>query len=80
MEKVRFRCNKILPTVYDDSLSYYESICKLVGKVNELVEYTNTKLEAEIEGYIRENLGGIFADMLYDENTKTIYFNLEERA
>lgn len=30
-------CQKILPLVYDQSLSYYEVVCKLVDKVNELV-------------------------------------------
>lgn len=29
---------KVLPLVYDESLSYYESVCKLVDKVNEVVE------------------------------------------
>lgn len=28
-EKFNFWCNKVLPLVYDDSLSYYEVICKL---------------------------------------------------
>lgn len=31
----------MLPAVYDDSLSYYESICKLVHKINELIEWTD---------------------------------------
>lgn len=31
-------CQKVLPLVYDDSLSYYESICKLVAKINEVIE------------------------------------------
>jgi hypothetical protein len=34
-------CQKVLPAVYDDSLSYYESICKMVAKVNELVDSVN---------------------------------------
>lgn len=33
----RFWCQKILPAVYDDSLSYYEVICKLIDKVNEII-------------------------------------------
>lgn len=35
------KCQKILPLVYDDSLSYYESICKLVDKINDLVDVIN---------------------------------------
>lgn len=31
----------VLPLVYGDSLSYYETVCKLVEKVNELVDEVN---------------------------------------
>ena len=31
-------CQKVLPLVYDDSLSYYETICKLINVVNEVIE------------------------------------------
>lgn len=37
----RFWCQKILPAVYDDSLSYYELLCKVVEKLNELIEQSN---------------------------------------
>lgn len=40
---LRFWCQKILPAVYDDSLSYYEAICKLADKVNEIVEIFNSE-------------------------------------
>lgn len=33
-----WHCQKILPLVYDDSLSYYEMVCKLVNKVNEIID------------------------------------------
>ena len=38
----RYWCHKILPLVYDDSLSYYELLCKVVGKLNECIEAINT--------------------------------------
>lgn len=41
VNKIHPRCLPILPTVYDESLSYYESVCKLVSKVNELVDFIN---------------------------------------
>lgn len=34
----RFWCQKILPAVYDDSLSYYELLCKVIKKLNEVIE------------------------------------------
>lgn len=33
----KFYCQKVLPAVYDDSLSYYEVLCKLGAKLNELI-------------------------------------------
>ena len=32
---------KTLPLVYDEALSYYESVCQLVAKINEMVEVIN---------------------------------------
>lgn len=34
----RFWCYKVLPLVYDDSLSYYEVLCKVVKYINDLIE------------------------------------------
>lgn len=34
----RFWCQKVLPLVYDDSLSYYEVLCKIVDYINNLIE------------------------------------------
>lgn len=34
-------CQKVLPLAYDNSLSYYEAICKLTAKVNELIDIIN---------------------------------------
>lgn len=41
----RFWCQKVLPLVYDDSLSYYELLCKVVHKLNELAENQNNLSE-----------------------------------
>lgn len=38
---IRFWCQPILPAVYDDSYSYYECICKLTEKINEMVAIVN---------------------------------------
>lgn len=42
LDKLRFWCNKVIPLVYDEALSYYEVLCKVAHKINELVESTNT--------------------------------------
>lgn len=44
----RFWCQKVLPLVYDDSLSYYELLCKVVDYLNKIIE-DNKKEIAEIE-------------------------------
>lgn len=42
IDKLRYWCYKVLPLVYDDSLSYYEVLEKVVQKLNELVDkYAN---------------------------------------
>ena len=38
LKRFRFWCYKVLPLVYDDSLSYYEVLCKVVDYINKLVE------------------------------------------
>ena len=38
---VHWHCQKVLPLTYDDSLSYYEMVCKLVRKVNEVIDTFN---------------------------------------
>ena len=34
----RFWCQKVIPLVYDDSLSYYELLCKVVNYLNNVIE------------------------------------------
>lgn len=39
------RCQKVLPLVYDDSLSYYEVLCKVQKKTNDLIHNVNEFFE-----------------------------------
>lgn len=38
LKSFRFWCYKILPLVYDDSLSYYEVLCRVVDYINQLIQ------------------------------------------
>ena len=38
MRHFRFWCQSVLPIVYDDSLSYYEVLCKIVDYINKLID------------------------------------------
>ena len=40
-----FWCQKVLPLVYDDSLSYYEVLCKVVQYLNEVIKTENEIIE-----------------------------------
>ena len=48
MRPFRFWCQKVLPTVYDDSLSYYELLTKVVNYLNETVDNVD-KLNENVE-------------------------------
>lgn len=41
MDRVQFYCQKVLPLVYDDSLSYYEQLCKVVDYLNRMIVSQN---------------------------------------
>lgn len=38
MKHFDFWCYKVLPLVYDDSLSYYEILCRVVDYINKMIE------------------------------------------
>ena len=51
--KFHFKCLKILPAVYSDSFSYYETLCKLQESVNELGEYISAFEDEVLQKEIR---------------------------
>ena len=56
MKTFRFWCQKVLPLVYDNSLSYYEVLCKVVEYLNKLMEDDNQLVEelAELQAALEE--------------------------
>lgn len=69
---LKFWCQKILPLSYDDSLSYYETLCRFADKVNELIERLNLYQE-EYRDYVDEQVS--FLKTYIDEQdnaTKTV--------
>ena len=42
LKHFNFWCQKILPLVYDDSLSYYEVLCKVVDYINKIIGDENS--------------------------------------
>lgn len=49
----RFWCQKVLPLAYDDSLSYYELLCKVVEYINILIN-DQKELSGELINLQRE--------------------------
>ena len=49
LQPFRFWRQKVLPLVYDDSLSYYELLCKVVDYLNKTMEDVDT-LEGDVTG------------------------------
>lgn len=67
LNTMRFYCQPILPLVYDESMSYYETLCKVVGQLNTTGETVN-KLN---EGLTNEIADRQAADAALDERLKT---------
>lgn len=57
MKHFKYWCYKVLPLVYDDSLSYYEVLCKVVDYINNLIEQDKI-IGNELEG-IKKDLDDV---------------------
>lgn len=54
LPRFRWWCHKIIPLIYDDSLSYYELLCKVIALLNEVIDTVNGFIDEDIEGYIKQ--------------------------
>lgn len=68
LNKMSFYCQPILPLVYDESMSYYETLCKVVGQLNTTGETVN-KLNEGLTGEIADRQK---ADSLLNERLKAV--------
>lgn len=82
---VSFYCQKVLPAVFDDSLSYYESLCKMRDALNKAITALNGDSEAIMQlteqlDRINELLGkvasGDYADLYLEQLESYINENL----
>lgn len=62
----RFWCQKVLPLVYDESLSYEELLCKVVAYLNGVIEDVNQIPEYIQSLLTEEQLKAIFDELLDD--------------
>lgn len=68
LNKMSFYCQPILPLVYDESMSYYETLCKVVGQLNTTGDTVN-KLNEGLTGEISDRQA---ADAELDARIKEI--------
>lgn len=68
LNTMSFYCQPILPLVYDESMSYYETLCKVVGQLNNTGETVN-KLNEGLTSEIADRKAG---DAALDERLKQI--------
>lgn len=68
LNKMSFYCQPILPLVYDESMSYYETLCKVVGQLNTTGDAVN-KLNEGLTGEIADRQA---ADNLLNERLKVL--------
>lgn len=55
VDVTRAFCQKVLPLVYDESLSYMEMVCKMSSKLNEVIE-NNNNLPQYVKDLIKETV------------------------
>lgn len=72
-----YHCQKILPLVYDDELSYYEYLCKLTDTMNKIIDNINNEFKTLISQKIDEFFNDIMIDAIYKEDEETIYLKKE---
>ena len=72
IRKFKFWCQKVLPLVYDDSLSYYEVLCKLVNYLNNVIADVNS-----IPDYIDDVINDRLSDEHLHELIEQFVLNIE---
>ena len=82
LHRFKFWCQKVLPLVYDDSLSYYEVLCKVVEYINKLIdedkliEENITELQEEltqVQEWIN-NFDTSYAEQIIKDRIATMIF------
>lgn len=83
----RFWCQKVLPLVYDESLSYYEVLCKVVDHLNALTDNSNNMVDnidtlkaelAAVQEWINHFDPGIVSDIMAEYLAQMVYFQLND--
>lgn len=82
LSNFRFWCQKVLPLVYDDSLSYYEVLCRIVKYINDIIgnekeltdEFLELKKEVEKVQKMLDNFDTVVIERIVREYLATMIF------
>lgn len=94
IERFKFYCQPVLPLVYNESLSYYEVLCKVVDYLNKVIDNQNDmteylkglgitveQLEADVK-YVKSELekvkNGDYVSLYLDTIIKWIDENVQD--
>ena len=84
LQPFRYWCQKVLPLAYDDSLSYYELLCKVVDYLNKTMEDVETlhgdvddlhTAYAELQGFTNTSIADLRTDYQNLVNYVNNYFS-----
>lgn len=87
LKHFRFWCYKVLPLVYDNSLSYYEVLCKAVDYINQLITQdkvfgeTLDSLQSalnEVQNWIKNFNTSYLEELIAQYLAKMIYVYISE--
>lgn len=72
-----YKNQSILPLVFDDSMSYYEAISRLIYTVNQLILLINNSIDENLKSYIDSKFDSLMINAIYEEETETIVLRKE---
>lgn len=79
IKNLDYRIQKILPLLYDDTISYEELLYSITNKMNEIIDFANGELNQAIIDYINQQFNNMFINAAYDSDTETIRLYLDEK-
>lgn len=80
IKNLDYRIQKILPLLYDDTISYEELLYSITNKMNEIIDYANGELNQAIIDYINQQFNNMIINAAYDSDTETIRLYLDEKT
>ena len=75
IDKIRACCTPVLPTAYDESLSYYELLCKITKNINQLINIYNDvddTISQVTNEWLEKHYAELMLNAFYIEDKKEI--------